>query len=83
MVGEASHESDVAGSNPTGRVSREFFMKNAATCALDGDGQALASGGLLRKKILFFSGFFVSSFAECGALGNRVLFCRVFFAECI
>jgi hypothetical protein len=55
------------GSNPTGRVAREFYAKNAVTYDFD----ALAGGGLPEKKIAIFSRFF------------RFILCRVFiFAEC-
>jgi hypothetical protein len=57
-------QGEVMGSNPTGRVAREFCVKNAVTCD-DGDGRALAGGGLPRLKKLFaiFSNFFGSNFA--------------------
>jgi hypothetical protein len=39
VVGEGTREGEVAGSNTSNRVAREFCAKNAATCDFDGDGR--------------------------------------------
>ena len=36
VVGEGTREGEVAGSNTSNRVAREFCAKNAATCAWGG-----------------------------------------------
>ena len=60
MVEGVTHEGEVAGSNPAGRVAREFCAKNATTCDGDAETGPLAGGGLPRfkKKIAIFFGFF-------------------------
>jgi hypothetical protein len=63
-------------------------VKNTTTCDFDGDGRALASGGLPDKKNCFaiFSGFFwfilcrVFIFAECFLALGKVLFVDQNFA---
>ena len=39
VVVEGTREGEVYGSNTNNRVAREFCVKNAATCDIDGDGR--------------------------------------------
>ena len=50
MVEQQTREGEGVSSNPTGRVSREFCAKNAAT--------SMAGDGLPKKKFAIIFGFF-------------------------
>jgi len=77
VVEQQTREGEVVSSNPTGRVGREFYAKNAVTSMAGGAGRTdgrwpVAGGGLPRKKKVcyYFLVFLHFHFAECKSLSS-------------
>ena len=84
MVEQQTREGEVVSSNPSGRISREFCAKNAATSMAGGAGRTGA--GRWRPSPNFFCYYFwVFShfhFAECKSLPSAFPALGKGFAEC-